>query len=161
MESGDSQLNGYYVDDDRKQTHVFANTGRVQIRNTNISSNQISGNNIRIIDPKASSTNSVNPNTTTIGSSNERLLTIKEGNSYTVSDLQTRMEENECICGMVLIGIDTDLITPNKEVVISYEDAKLNKQYGGNYRISKVVNILTKDATELVGEIQVTLKKQK
>lgn len=161
MESGDSQLNGYYVEDDRKQTHVFANTGRVQIRNTNISSNQLSGNRIKVIDPKASSTNSVNPNTTTIGSSNERLLTVKEGNSYTISDLQIRMEENECICAMVLIGVDTDLVTPNKEIVITYEDSDLNKKYGGNYRVSKVTNILTKDATELVGEIQVVFKKQK
>ena len=160
MESGDSQLNGYYVDKDRKQTHVFINTGRIQIRNTNISSNQLNGHNIKIINPKANSTSTINPKTTTVGSNNERLLTLKEGNSYTVSDLKTRIEENECICGITIIGVDTDLLTPNKEVIITYEDPKLNSKYGGNYRISKVTNILTKDATELVGEIQAVFKKQ-
>ena len=160
LESGDSQLNGYYVDKDRKQTHVFVHTGRIQIRNVNISSNQLSGNNIRVINPKANSTSNINPSTTTVGNNNERLLTIKEGNSYTISDLKTRIEENECICGMVIIGVDTDLVTPNKEIIITYEDPKLNKKYGGKYRVSKIINILTKDATELVGEIQATLKKQ-
>lgn len=160
QQSNDSQMNGYYVDSDRKQTHVFANTDRVEIRNTNITNNQLFGHDIKIINPKAGSTSSVSPNTTTVGGTNEHLLTIKAGNSFAASELQTKIEENEIISGIVLIGIDTEVVSPNKEVLVTYEDAKLQQQYGGNYRISKSTTVLTKDAEELVGEIQVVLKKQ-
>ena len=161
QQSNDSQLNGYYENKDRKQTHVFANTDRVQVRNTNITSNQLNGNKIKVIDSKAGSTKNVSASTTAVGSTNEQLLTVKAGNKYAVSDLQTRLEENECICGITLIGVDTEVVSPNKEILLTYEDSKLNKQYGGNYRVAKTVTTLTKDAGELVGEVQVVLKKQK
>lgn len=161
QQSNDSQMNGYFTNKDRKQTHVFANTDRVEIRNTNITSNQLFGNDIRIIDSKSGSTSNVSANTTSVGGTNEQILTIKAGNSYAASELQTRLEENEIICGVVLIGVDTEVVSPNKEILITYEDAKLNKQYSGNYRVSKSIATLTKDAGELVGEVQVVLKKQK
>ena len=161
QQSNDSQLNGYYIDKDRKQTHVFANTDRIEIRNTNITSNQLNGNNVKVIDSKAGTTKNVGAKTTSVGSTNEQLLTVKEGNKYAISDLQTRMEENECICGVTLIGVDTEVVSPNKEILLTYEDSKLQKQYGGNYRVTKSVTTLTKDAEELVGEVQVLLKKQK
>ena len=161
QQSNDSQLNGYYENKDRKQTHVFANTDRVQIKNTNIVSNQLYGNNIKVIDSKNGTTTSVNANTTSINNNNEQLLTVKSGNKYTVSELQTRLEENECISGITLVGVDTEVVSPNKEILVTYEDAEKNKQYGGNYRVCKATTTLKKDAGELVGEVQVLLKKQK
>lgn len=160
-QSNDSQLNGYFTNKDRKQTHVFANTDRLEVRNTNITSNQINGNNVRIIDSKAGSTQSVGGQTTSVIKNNDHLLTIKDGNAFAASELKVRMEENECICGITLIGVDTEVVSPNKEVLVTFEDSNLQKQYGGNYRISKTITILTKDAEELVGEVQVILKKQK
>ena len=161
QQSNDSQMNGFFINKDRKQTHVFTNTGRVQIRNVNVMSNQLNGNNIKIIDTKANSSQSVSASTTTVGNANDHLLTVKTGNKYAASDLKTRLEENECVCGVVLLGVDIEVISPNKEILLTYEDSKLNKQYGGNYRISKTVATLSKDAEELVGEIQIVLKKQK
>ena len=158
QQSNDSQMNGFFINKDRKQTHVFTNTGRVQIRNVNVMSNQLNGNNIKIIDTKANSSQSVSASTTTVGNANDHLLTVKTGNKYAASDLKTRLEENECVCGVVLLGVDIEVISPNKEILLTYEDSKLNKQYGGNYRISKTVATLSKDAEELVGEIQIVLK---
>ena len=117
--------------------------------------------NIKIIDSKSGSVNNINPNTTTIGGTNEQIFTISESSKYAVSDIKTRIEENECICGVTLIGVDSEVVSPNKEILVTYEDAKLNKQYGGNYRVSKSVTMLSKDGQELLGEVEVTLKKQK
>lgn len=161
QQSNDSQLNGYFINKDRKQTHVFANTDRVQIRNTNITNNQIAGNKIKVIDAKAGSAQQVSANTTSVNSNNEQLLMVKNGNKYTTTEIKTKLEENECICGITLIGVDTEVVSPNKEILITYEDSKLQKQYGGNYRVSRSTATLTKDAGELVGELQVVLKKQK
>lgn len=161
QQSNDGQLNGYFINKDRKQTHVFANTDRVQIKNTNITNNQLTGNDIKVIDSKSGSISNVSAKTTTVGKTNETLLSVKEGNKYAVSELKTRLEENECICGVILVGVDSEVVSPNKEILLTYEDAKLNKQYSGNYRVVKSTTILTKDASELIGEVQVTLKKQK
>jgi hypothetical protein len=161
QESNDSQLNGYYIDKDRKQTHVFTHTDRLKIKNTNIVTNQLAGNKVKIIDAKNGSNQQIDPNITTVGSTNEHLLMIKDGNSYASTELKTRFEENECICGVTLIGIDTEVFSPNKEVIVTYEDPDLNKKYGGNYRIVKSTTALTKDASELIGEVNVILKKQK
>ena len=161
QQSNDSQLNGYFINKDRKQTHVFANTDRVQIRNTNITNNQIAGNKIKVIDAKAGSAQQVGATTTAVNSNNEQILMVKSGNKYTASQIKTKLEENECICGITLIGVDTEVVSPNKEILITYEDSKLQKQYGGNYRVCRTTTTLTKDASELVGEVQVVLKKQK
>lgn len=161
QQTSDSQMNGFYINKDRKQTHVFSNTDRVQLKNLNITTNQLSGNNIRIINPKENSVQNVSANTTTVGSSNEKLLSMKDDATYTVSNIKTMMEENECVCSVTLIGVDSEIVSPNKEILITYEDSEYQKQYGGNYRVSKVLTTLSKDASELVGEIQVILKKQK
>ena len=161
QQSNDSQLNGYFINKDRKQTHVFANTDRVQVRNTNITNNQIAGNKIKVIDAKAGSAQQVGANTTAVNSNNEQILMVKQGNKYTASQIKTKLEENECICGVTLIGVDTEVVSPNKEILVTYEDSKLQKQYGGNYRVCRTTTTLTKDASELVGEVQVVLKKQK
>jgi len=161
QESSDSQMNGQFIDKDRKQTHVFCNTERVDIKNTNIMSNQINGNKIRIINAKSNSNSQINPNTTKVNSTNEQILMTKENESNAISDLQTRIEENECICLVSLIGVDMEVVSPNKEILITYEDQKLNKLYGGNYRVSKTTIVMAKDAGELVAEVQVVLKKQK
>lgn len=160
QQSNDSQMNGFYVDEDRKQTHVFTNTERVEIRNTNITRNQINGNKIRIINPKANSTENVNPESTVVGSKNDQLFSIKDGTAFTASNIQTMIEENECICNIVLVGVDSEVVSPNKEVLITYEDPELQSTYGGKYRIARTVSTLTKDASELIGEVQVMLKKQ-
>ena len=161
QESSDSQMNGQFIDKDRKQTHVFCNTERIDIKNTNIMSNQLNGNKIKVINAKSNSKTQINPNTTKVNSTNEQILTLKENQSNAISDLQTRIEENECICLVSLIGVDMEVVSPNKEILITYEDQKLNRLYGGNYRVSKTTAIMTKDASELVAEVQVVLKKQK
>jgi hypothetical protein len=161
QESSDSQMNGQFIDKDRKQTHVFCNTERIDIKNTNIMSNQINGNKIRVINAKSNSNSQINPNTTKVNSTNEQILMTKENESNAISDLQTRIEENECICLVSLIGVDMEVVSPNKEILVTYEDQKLNKLYGGNYRVSKTTIVMAKDAGELVAAVQVVLKKQK
>lgn len=160
QKNADSQMNGQMINADRKVTHLFAHTNRLEMHNNNIINDQISGNSIHVINAKNDTNVEINANSTQIGSANKKYVYIKEGNEYKYMTIQTRMEENENICNISFVGIDMDVFTPNKELILSYEDTKLNKQYGGNYRICKVTSVLSKNADELVGEIQVVMKKQ-
>lgn len=160
QKSTDSQLAGQFTDKDRKQCHVFAHTDRVEVTNKNILNDQLNGNSVTIIDAKNNKVTNIDSDLTQIGKANKNILNVNSNNQFIASTLETRMKENECISTMSFIGVDIDVFTPNKELLITYEDVSLNKKYGGDYRISKVTATLKKDAEELVGEIQITIKKQ-
>lgn len=160
QKSSDSQLNGQYINKDRKQTHIFAHTDRVQVSNINIINDQINGNNITMVDAKNNTVTNIKGESTQVGKPNSNMVSIKSSNQYTISSIKTRLSENECICNIAFIGLDINVFTPNKELLITYTDVELNKKYGGNYRISKLTATLKKDSEELVGEVQVLLKKQ-
>ena len=161
QKSSDSQLNGQFINKDRKQTHLFTHTNRIQITNKNILNDQINGNDITVINSKSNNVTNIKTDSTQIGNANKNLVCTKTNNQYTISSIENRMTEDECVCVVSFIGIDIDTLSPNKEILLTYEDPDLNKKYSGNYRIVKVVSQLRKDAKELVGEIQVTMKKQK
>lgn len=157
----DSQMSGQFTNNDRKQTHIFAHTERVEVTNKNLLNDQLKGNAVTVVDAKSNKVTNLNSKLTQIGAPNKNIVNIKSSNEYTISNIETRMIENECVSNMAFLGIDMDVFTPNKEILITYEDVELNKKYGGNYRVSKVTSTLKKDADELVGEIQITVKKQK
>ena len=158
--NSDSQLNGQFINKDRKQVHTFTHTERIEISNSNVLNDQLSGNAITIINSKENSVTNIKSTGTQIGEANTKLLNISSNNKYATNILQVRMKENECFCTMSFLGIDVELFNPNKEILITYEDPELNKKYSGNYRVVKFISTMKKDAQELVGEIQVMLKKQ-
>ena len=161
QKNADSQMSGQFTNNDRKQTHIFAHTERVEVTNKNLLNDQLKGNAVTVVDAKSNKVTNLNSKLTQIGAPNKNIVNIKSSNEYTISNIETRMIENECVSNMAFLGIDMDVFTPNKEILITYEDVELNKKYGGNYRVSKVTSTLKKDADELVGEIQITVKKQK
>ena len=46
-------------------------------------------------------------------------------------------EENECVMKISFIGTDIDDFSPNKEIIVTYEEPELHKKYSGKYRILK------------------------
>ena len=157
----DSQLNGQYTDKERKQCHLFSHNKRIDMKNSNIINDQIHGNEVTLLNAKTNSVQKIKTSTTQIGDPNSNFVNSKYStNNYVQSTIQTRLYESETICTMSFLGIDVDVFTPNKEIIITYEDPELHKKYSGSYRVLKLTSILKKDSKELVGEIQVVLAKQ-
>lgn len=159
-QNNDSELIGIYVDKDRKSSHIFANTDRIKLTNPNLINDQINGNNITVVNNKNNKVDNINENLTQVGKANKRILVAKEDNPYTIDAMRYRMKENECVMSIVFMGIDLDVLSPNKEFLITYEDTTLNTKYGGNYRISKLISTIRKDGEELVAETECLFKKQ-
>jgi hypothetical protein len=160
-DSSDSQLNGQYVDKERKQCHLFSHNNRLEIKNSNIINDQMKGNEIALLNAKTNSVDSISASTTQIGNPNTHLVNSKYStNGYTNEIIKTRLKESEIICRMSFLGIDIDVFSPNKEIIITFEDPEMHSKYSGSYRILTLVSTLKKDAQELVGEVQVTLAKQ-
>ena len=160
-DSSDSLLNGHYIDKERKQCHLFSHNNRLEIKNSNIINDQLNGNEITLLNAKNSSVDSISTSTIQIGNPNTHLVTSKYStNKYTNDIVKTRLKESEKICRMSFLGVDIDDFSPNKEIIITYEDPEMHSKYSGSYRILTLISTLNKDAEELVGEIQVTLAKQ-
>ena len=155
------KLTGQYIDKDRKSYHIFTNTNSTKIYNVGLLNDQLSGNNIVVVNNKTNKIDNINPNTTQIGESNVKYLTTKEDNEFSINEIKYRMEENECVVQTAILSIDIDLLTPNKEFLITFSNSELNKIYGGNYRISKEVFILKKDGENLINTSECIFKKQK
>ena len=160
QKSGNSQLVGQYISKDRKQTHIFTHTNNVTINNKNVLHDQMSGNRIQIIDAKNNTKSDVSIQSSQIGEPNTKIITAKGSNPYTAEIMKTRLQENECILNVYFVGIDFDSLSPNKEIVLSYEDPEFNKIYGGNYRVSSSVITMKKDGEELKNECYAVLKRQ-
>lgn len=160
QKSGNSQLVGQYISKDRKQTHIFTHTNNVTINNKNVLHDQMSGNRIQIIDAKNNTKSDVSVQSSQIGEPNTKIITAKGSNPYTAEIMKTRLQENECILNVYFVGIDFDSLSPNKEIVLSYEDPEFNKIYGGNYRVSSSVITMKKDGEELKNECYAVLKRQ-
>ena len=159
--NADSQLNGQYTDKDRKQTHLFSHNSRMEMINSNIINDQMNGNEITLVNAKNNSVDSITSQTTQIGNPNSKFVNSKYYmNGYVNNIIKTRLKESEIICQMSFLGIDIDTFTPNKEIIISYDDPELHAKYSGYYRVIQLVSALKKDSQELVGEIQVTLARQ-
>ena len=82
--------------------------------NTNIIHDQLSGNKLTVIDSKSDSVTDITGESTQIGDPNKHMMFTKAQNQFTISNIQTVLQENECMCDIAL-GIDIDLFTPNKE----------------------------------------------
>lgn len=160
QQDNDSELLGVYVDKDRKSSHIFTNTNRIQINNPNLINDQLNGNNITVVNNKHNKIDKINEKTTQVGKANKKILVAKEDNQYTIETMKYRMRENECVMNITFSGIDLDVLTPNKEFLITYEDTSLNVKYGGNYRLSKMAVTLRKDGEELVSAAECIFKKQ-
>ena len=132
QKSSDSQLNGQFINKDRKQTHLFTHTNRIQITNKNILNDQINGNDITVINSKSNNVTNIKTDSTQIGNANKNLVCTKTNNQYTISSIENRLTEDECVCVVSFIGIDIDTLSPNKEILLTYEDPDLNKKYSGN-----------------------------
>lgn len=160
QKNASSQLTGMYTNKDRKSNHIFANTDRIEITNQNILNDQIQGNNITIINNKSNNIDNIKEDTTQIGKANKNVVVMKENNRFMVNEIKERLKENECVLSIAFLGIDLDCLTPNKEFLLTYEDSKLNKKYGGGYRLSKYTATFKKDGDELVGGVECLFKKQ-
>lgn len=160
-ESFKSKITGEFVDKDRKSSHIFTNTNSTKIFNVGLLNDQLSGNNIVVVNNKSNRIDNINPDTTQIGDSNIKYLTTKEDNEFSINEIKYRMEENECVIQTAILSVDIDTMTPNKEFLITFSSSELNKLYGGNYRISKEVFILKKDGENLINTSECIFKKQK
>lgn len=157
----DGQLTGMYTDVDRKSNHIFTSNNRLMILNTNVLNDQLQGNAITIINNKNNNVINIKEDTTQIGKSNRMILEAKEDNDYIINELKQTVIENECIIQIAFLGVDFSVFDPNKEFLLTFSDSTLNKTYGGNYRISKMITSLSKSGEELYGATECIFKKQK
>lgn len=91
---------------------------------------------------------------------NVRLLENKYGNSFHASSLAYMNSSNNLSCNISLDNVDIDMLTPNKEIIIKFEDHRVNEQYNGSYRISYTECLFTNKQGYFDCSVKLILKKE-
>lgn len=150
---------GQMIDDDEEKNNLFSNTDSTDIKNKSVLNNAVYGNKMVLINAKNGTVNCIDENLKQRGNSHSHIEIQKHNNDYARNSKKLRLIENEYDINIILKDIDVELLSPNKCFKLIFQSTKLNEQYGGTYRISKMLATLTKLGEELDSIVICNFKK--
>lgn len=108
-----------------------------QARAKSMEREQVFGGGVNIIDKKTGSYTTISPKGSYVkgGGGVSRTMTLYEGESYTASALNQRLEEEGLVMSVTLDGTDLTMLAPNKQYNLFFTSSKLSK-YNGAYRLT-------------------------
>lgn len=157
----DSASSGSVLLTEEKKYVINVNHDALAITSITVKSDQIEGNNYIIINPNTGKTSVIKSDTVQRGDGTYRILVNKFNNNKIQDFLIKRKKEEGCIISLNLKDVDLKALTPNKEFLFVFEDQKVNKEFGGKYRLVKSVNIFIKDGEEFKVSSNCNFKKIK
>ena len=151
---------GQYIDNETEENNIFTNSESINIINRSVVNNVTFGNKKVLLNPKNDSVSYIDEGLKQRGESITTIEIDKQSNSYTKSEHAMRLIENEYDVNVILKDIDFELLSPNKCFKLIFQNTNVNDSYGGTYRISKCMVLLTKMGNELDSYLICEFKKQ-
>lgn len=133
--NSESASTGSTILKDEKKYIVNVNHNSISMLTQSIKSDQLDGNNFIIINPNTGENTIVKTGTIQRGDGSYKVLVNRFNNNRVKDYLIKKKKEDSCILSVVLKDIDIHAITPNKEFLFVFEDQRINKKYGGKYRV--------------------------
>lgn len=152
---------GSYTDDKQKCYILNVSKDNVSMLTDTIISDQLYGNDILVVDPAQGSSNGVNPSVQQWGTASKQVVIDNYSNPYVVKSLEYRKKESDSIIQVNFSDIDIDCLVPNKHFLFSFEDTSVQKDRGGDYRISSAVFDFKKEGLEFSVTGTATFKRPK
>lgn len=129
---------GSFKNDEEKNYTIQVSETNMRMNTLSTLSDQTSGNKLTVVNTKANSTSTVNPNVSQFGSGTEKVVLDDYGNKYTTSAAQYRIMEDNFIVDLTLSDLDISCLTPNKKFMLLFENSKINSSKGGSYRLARM-----------------------
>ena len=101
----------------------------------------------------------ITPDVENKNTKNTKVVINNLSNKFLPSMIENQKIEDDSIISVLLYDFDIDAITPNKKIVMSFEDTEIQKKYGGNYRVSYMKLVLNKQGEEFDIAGEVTIKR--
>lgn len=134
---GTSQTGGCYENPSKRYNLINATT--LNVNNNKQTSLKTGGSNIVSVDSSGRVSKSDSRSSTTTN------VVIHEEGSDTLSALNSSINESEYVATATFANIDIDMITPNKQFIMTIDGVENRASYNGKYRLSKVVHVFEKD----------------
>ena len=157
--AAESFYTGTYEDNGNIMVNVTKNA--VVFNNSSVVSDQISGNNMLVVDQNTGDVTKVKSNTVQRGSGNYQVMVNAYSNPFLTKCEEFNRTENSKVVTINISDFDLSMFTPNKEFSIVFKDNSINKEYGGLYRLSQMVLKYTKKDDDFMLSGTLTLKMYK
>lgn len=136
---GESKTGGYYFDKEDNSYQLNVDVSNMTINSETIIDDQTVGNGRLLANSYANEITRVTPDSAQRGQPNTRFMTLKyAGNKYIHNYIERSIEEKSHVVTIGLHATDIDILTPNKNFILRFDDSKANKEYGGTYRIKSL-----------------------
>lgn len=151
---------GQYIDSETEENNVFTSSESINIVNRSVVNNVTFGNKKVLLNAKNDNVSYIDEGLKQRGESITTIEIEKQSNSYTKNEHKMRLIENEYDVNVIMKDIDFELLSPNKCFKLIFQNTDVNGAYGGTYRVSKSMVVLTKMGNELDSYLICEFKKQ-
>lgn len=151
---------GCYNNEKEKRYEINVTPDLVSITSETVITEQLSGNNITVVNKNNGEVRNVRTNLEQHGSGTYNILQNNYNNRYAVEALTTRITEKAKIVRITLGDVDIEALTPNKEFTLIFEESEINSTYGGSYRLGYCRHYFKKSGLEYIVSSDCILYKQ-
>lgn len=156
-----STATGCFLDNINMKTYINVSPKAFNFISGSIMNEHIHGNKAIIISPNTGNVTKIEPPVKELTGNVYKLLIDRYENKRCISEYSNKVMENDNLLQLSVTGIDISSFTPNKSIKLIFEEMSLNKNLGGDYRISRIGFVFKKEGNEytVLGDIE--LKKIK
>lgn len=149
---------GSYYDIKEKKHKMHIPKDAVSILDDSEINDQVSGNNVLLINTKDDTQTKITPETNQIGDGYTKTLTNTQQNKFVHKTIEYRKAEAAHILLIKFTDIDMNILAPNRRFIFKFIDNAVQKTHGGPYRIKGVNYLFEKSGEEwvLVGNAEFT-----
>lgn len=159
--SNRSFTTGNFKDNTTKTYTLHINRENLTINTKSIVSNEINGTNVNVISGNSDDVTTASPNIRVRNSANDKYIVNNFDNPFLKDIIENEKVENDRILTVNAVDFDMVILGPNKQYSFICEDTALQKEYGGNYRLSSEILTFEKNGEDFRIEGMLKLKKSK
>lgn len=152
-------MSGTFKDNINKMYSLYVNTDNIFFQSKSLTDEQITGNDLTVVDTLTDKITKVLPDVDDRDSGNKKVILNNLSNKYLPTMIENAKVENDHQVMIVLYDFDIMALTPNKKMRMVFEDTAVQKLRGGNYRMSSAYYFLKKQGGEYSISGKVLLKK--
>jgi hypothetical protein len=139
---GSTAISGCYKNPVERYNLININSKSITCKKLNEINDNTFGNNFVTINP-----NTGNVATTKTDSSKAiKKVFIQNSGDDTTSSLKNQLTENTRVLTCGFSSVDLDMLSPNKQFMLTIENSE-NKKYNGNYRLTRTVATFVKEGS--------------
>jgi len=152
---------GNFKDNITKTYTLHVTRDNLSINTKSIIENEISGSEVNLISGSSDSVSTAKPDVRVRSNHNSKYLVNNFNNPFLKDMIENEKIENDHILTINAVDFDMGLLSPNKQYSFICEGSELQKEYGGNYRLSSEILMFEREGDDFSIEAALKFKKPK